>query len=65
MSARNTVVLTTCRKSAPADCSSARMFSITRVACSVMSPVSICPVAGSIGIDPDRYTMLPTLMAGE
>jgi hypothetical protein len=49
-STRNTVVFTTSAKTIPACSSTAAMFSITRSACAVTSPVTSSPVAGSMGI---------------
>src|ERR1700704_6426122 len=64
MSARKTVVRTTCVKSAPAAFSSAPMLRMTWSVCAVMSPSTSAPVEGSNPTCPERNSRLPARMPG-
>src|SRR5215469_16763880 len=55
----------TCAKEAPAAPATAFRFSNTRRACAVMSPGTSAPVAGSIGVWPEKYSVLPQRTACE
>ena len=65
MSARNTVVRTTCSKEAPPAFRISPMFWKTRCVCAAMSPSMTLPVAGSIGTWPETNSSEPARIACE
>src|SRR5690348_15392017 len=65
MSLRKTTAFTTCRRSVPADFSTASTFRIHCRTCSSKSPSRIFFVSGSIGTWPETKTRFPVTIPGE